>query len=88
MRRKGQGGIGRRPAPLRRKTEQTDRLGRIQRNAKTLLEEIAHQILAFCIARIRLTLAGFVGVGMFATPLGSLGSRKIRRRRTRDNKNE
>ncbi len=36
------------------KPKQADRLGRVRWNTKALLEEIAHQVLAFCIAGVGL----------------------------------
>src|SRR5467141_1623741 len=46
--------LGNGQTALRRKAVQADRLGRVRRNSKTLLEKIANQNLAFCITGIDL----------------------------------
>src|SRR5271169_1191053 len=73
---------------LGRKAKQADRFGGVRGNTEALLEEIAHQSLAFWIPGVDITLAGFVRFGMFAAPFGSLGSHEIGRRWTRDSEEE
>lgn len=61
---------------LRRKAKQADRLGGVRGNTEALLEEIAHENLAFCIPGVDIILAGLVRFGMLAAPFGASAAMK------------